>query len=164
MVPEAIAQTAALAKYPNVSVKLSSVPLISTEPYPFRDAIPHIHRLFDAYGPQRCHWGTDVTNSFASATYRQRVTQFTEELDFPLGRGQGLDHGPRDPGTAKVGLGAPRRRVQERGVYVVQCRHGGSKPFAIKACLMGPSLETRFSAFAASMYLLPELIPAMYTE
>jgi predicted TIM-barrel fold metal-dependent hydrolase len=82
LVPQAIAETAALAKYPNVSVKLSSVPLISTESYPFRDAIPHIHRLFDAYGPQRCHWGTDVTNSLARATYRQRVTQFTEELPF----------------------------------------------------------------------------------
>jgi len=82
LVPEAIAQSAALAKYPNVSVKLSSVPLISTEPYPFRDTIPHIHRLFDSYGPQRCHWGTDVTNSLARATYRQRVTQFTEELTF----------------------------------------------------------------------------------
>ncbi len=81
-VPEAIAQSAALAKYPNVSVKLSSVPLISTEPYPFRDVTPHIHRLFDAYGAQRCHWGTDVTNSFARATYRQRVTHFTEELPF----------------------------------------------------------------------------------
>jgi predicted TIM-barrel fold metal-dependent hydrolase len=82
LVPEAIAQTAALAKYPNVSVKLSSVPVISTEPYPFRDVTPHIHRLFDAYGPQRCHWGTDVTNSFTRATYRQRVTHFTEELSF----------------------------------------------------------------------------------
>ncbi len=82
VVADAIAQAAALAKYPNVSVKLSSVPLISTEPYPFRDTIPHIQRLFDAYGPERCHWGTDVTNSFARATYRQRVTQFTEELPF----------------------------------------------------------------------------------
>ncbi len=81
-VPEAIAQSAALAKYPNVSVKLSSVPLVSTESYPFRDTIPYIRRLFDAYGPQRCHWGTDVTNSLARATYHQRVTQFTEELDF----------------------------------------------------------------------------------
>ena len=40
LVPEAIAQSAALAKYPNVSVKLSSMPLISTEPYPFRDGTP----------------------------------------------------------------------------------------------------------------------------
>jgi predicted TIM-barrel fold metal-dependent hydrolase len=81
-VPEAIAQSAALAKYPNVSVKLSSVPLISLQSYPFRDTFAHIRRLFDAYGPQRCHWGTDVTNSLARATYRQRVTQFTDELPF----------------------------------------------------------------------------------
>ena len=77
-----IAQAAALAKYPNVSVKLSSAPLFSSEPYPFRDVTPYIRRLFDAYGPQRCHWGTDITNSFAKATYRQRITQFTEELSF----------------------------------------------------------------------------------
>ena len=83
MVQEAIAQSAALAKYPNVSVKLSSVPLLSTEPYPFRDMTPHIHRLFDAYGPQRCYWGTDLTNTqFTRVSYRQRITHFTEELKF----------------------------------------------------------------------------------
>ncbi|HWF93715.1 MAG TPA: amidohydrolase family protein [Xanthobacteraceae bacterium] len=82
MMPATIAEAAALAKYPNVSVKLSSVPLFSSEPYPFRDMTPHIRRLFDAYGPRRCYWGTDVTNSFAKASYRQRVTHFTQELDF----------------------------------------------------------------------------------
>ena len=79
---DGIAATAALAKYPNVSVKLSASPLFSREAYPFRDMTPHIQRLFDAYGPRRCHWGTDLTNSFAKATYRQRVTHFTEELKF----------------------------------------------------------------------------------
>ncbi len=79
--PVAIDHSAALAKYPNVSVKLSSVPLFSSEPYPFRDVTRFIRRLFDAYGPRRCYWGTDVTNSFAKASYRQRVTHFTEELD-----------------------------------------------------------------------------------
>ena len=81
-VPAAIDQSVALAKYPNVSVKLSAAPLFSSEPYPFRDVTPHIRRLFDAYGPRRCYWGTDMTNSFAKATYRQRITHFTEELDF----------------------------------------------------------------------------------
>ena len=38
--------------------------------------------LYDAFGPRRCHWGSDVTNSYAKATYRQRVTHFTEELAF----------------------------------------------------------------------------------
>jgi predicted TIM-barrel fold metal-dependent hydrolase len=42
---------AGLARYPNVSVKLSSIPLFSTEPYPWRDTIPHIHRLYDVFGP-----------------------------------------------------------------------------------------------------------------
>jgi hypothetical protein len=41
-----------------------------------------IRRLFDAYGPQRCYWGTDMTNGFGKATYKQRITHFTEELPF----------------------------------------------------------------------------------
>ncbi len=79
---EAIDQTVALAKFANVSVKLSSAPAYSFEPYPYRDMAPLIRRCFDAFGPQRCFWGTDMTNSFGKATYRQRVTHFTETLDF----------------------------------------------------------------------------------
>ena len=79
---EAIAQAVALAKYPNVSVKMSNLPNASLEPYPYRDLTPHLQRVFDAYGPQRCHWGTDVTNGLARANWRQRLTHFTEELPF----------------------------------------------------------------------------------
>jgi len=78
----AIAQTASLAKHPNVSVKLSSAPAYSFDPYPYRDMAPFIERLFDTFGPRRCYWGTDMTNSFAKASYRQRITHFTEELRF----------------------------------------------------------------------------------
>jgi predicted TIM-barrel fold metal-dependent hydrolase len=78
----AIDEVVKLAKYPNVSVKLSAAPNSSREPYPFRDFTPHIHKLFDAYGPQRCYWGTDMTNGFDRATYRQRIAHFTEELPF----------------------------------------------------------------------------------
>jgi hypothetical protein len=35
-----------------------------------------------SFGPRRCYWGTDLTNSFNKATYRQRITHFTETLDF----------------------------------------------------------------------------------
>jgi predicted TIM-barrel fold metal-dependent hydrolase len=79
---EAVKETAALAKYPNVSVKLSTTPFYSAESYPFRDMTVHIRRLFDAFGPRRCYWGTDLTNSFNKATYKQRIIQFTETLDF----------------------------------------------------------------------------------
>ena len=81
-IPQAIDDVVSLAKYPNVSVKLSSAPTYSFEPYPWRDMTEHIKRCFDAYGPQRCYWGTDITNAFAKSTYRQRVTHFTEELPF----------------------------------------------------------------------------------
>jgi predicted TIM-barrel fold metal-dependent hydrolase len=79
---QAIGETVALAGHPNVSVKVSATPGLSREPYPWRDARGHIKRVFDAYGPQRCYWGTDMTNSYAKASYRQRITQFTEELSF----------------------------------------------------------------------------------
>ena len=79
---EVIGHAVALAKYPNVSIKLSNLVNLSLEPYPFRDLTPHLRRVFDAFGPRRCHWGTDLTNGLARATWRQRITHFTEELTF----------------------------------------------------------------------------------
>ena len=70
-----------MARYPNVTVKLSGYPAYSSQPYPFADMTPHIRRVFDAYGPRRCHWGSDMTNSFAKATYGQRIAMFGQ-LDF----------------------------------------------------------------------------------
>ncbi len=81
-IPAAIDEVVKLAKYPNVSVKLSSAPNFSLEAYPFRDMMEHLKRCFDAFGPRRCYWGTDLTNSMAKATYRQRAEHFTKELPF----------------------------------------------------------------------------------
>jgi predicted TIM-barrel fold metal-dependent hydrolase len=78
----AIDEVVKLAKYPNVSVKLSSAPNFSLEDYPFRDMIEPLKRCFDAFGPRRCYWGTDLTNSMDKATYRQRAEHFTKELPF----------------------------------------------------------------------------------
>lgn len=81
-VPEAVDAAAALAKYPNVSIKLSAAPAYSSEPYPFSDMNGHIKRLFDAYGPQRSYWGSDVTQGFAKASYKERIAHFLQELKF----------------------------------------------------------------------------------
>ena len=79
----AVGDVLALAKFPNVSVKLSGTPQYSRQPYPYADLNPYIRRLFEAYGPQRSYWGTDITNGgFEKATYRQRIAHFTEALDF----------------------------------------------------------------------------------
>ena len=43
-----------------------------------------LHRIFDAFGPKRMFWGTDITRMPCS--YRQCVTFFTEELPWLKGR------------------------------------------------------------------------------
>jgi predicted TIM-barrel fold metal-dependent hydrolase len=78
----------ALAKYSNVAVKLSGAPSYSSEPYPYRNIHKYIRQIFDAFGPQRCFWGTDITRMPCS--YRQCVTMFTEELPWLQGRDKEL--------------------------------------------------------------------------
>lgn len=56
--------------------------MLSSEAYPFRDVRPYLKRVFEAFGRERSYWGTDMTSSFDKATYRQRITHFTETLDF----------------------------------------------------------------------------------
>ena len=73
----------ALAKHPNVAVKASGMPSLSSEGYPFRDLHPHIRTLVDAFGPKRTFWGTDLTRM--PCTYRECVTLFTEELPWLTG-------------------------------------------------------------------------------
>jgi L-fuconolactonase len=72
----------ALAKRPQVAVKASALPCYSSEPYPYRGLHPHIRRVFDAFGPRRMFWGTDLTR--LPCTYRQAITMFTEELPWLL--------------------------------------------------------------------------------
>ena len=74
----------ALAHYPHVAVKLSGAPSYSSQPYPYRNIHTYIQQIFDAFGPQRCFWGTDITRMPCS--YRQCVTMFTEELPWLQGR------------------------------------------------------------------------------
>jgi predicted TIM-barrel fold metal-dependent hydrolase len=81
-IKESIDSVVAMAKYPNVSVKISSAPTYSFESYPWRDMTEHLKRCFDAFGPRRSYWGTDLTNAYSKSTYRQRITHFTEELPF----------------------------------------------------------------------------------
>jgi predicted TIM-barrel fold metal-dependent hydrolase len=71
-----------LATCPNIAVKVSSIPLYSSAPYPYRNLHGILARLIAAYGPRRCFWGTDITRIWKRCSYRQCVTLFTEELAF----------------------------------------------------------------------------------
>jgi predicted TIM-barrel fold metal-dependent hydrolase len=74
----------ALAKYPNVAMKATGAPSYSDQTYPFRDMHDKLKQLYDAFGPTRWFWGTDITRMPCS--WRQCVTLFTEELPWLRGR------------------------------------------------------------------------------
>jgi predicted TIM-barrel fold metal-dependent hydrolase len=50
-----------LAAYENVAVKLTSLTLLSREPYPHADIWPPVHRVIAAFGAERLMWGSDQT-------------------------------------------------------------------------------------------------------
>ena len=78
----------ALAKFPNVAVKASGAASYSSEAYPYRNIHGHLRQIFDAFGPDRTFWGTDITRMPCS--WRQCVTLFTEELPWLSARDQEL--------------------------------------------------------------------------
>ena len=70
----------AIAKRPNVGIKVSALPGYSTEPYPYRNLHGYVKRVYDAFGPGRMFWGSDLTR--LKCSYRQCVTVFTEEMSW----------------------------------------------------------------------------------
>jgi predicted TIM-barrel fold metal-dependent hydrolase len=68
----------ALRAYPNVAVKASALPCYSDDRFPYRALHPYIRRVYDAFGPQRMFWGTDLTR--LPCTYREGIAMFTEHM------------------------------------------------------------------------------------
>ena len=65
-----------LAKRTNVVIKVSGACTLSREPYPFPDIWDPLARVFDAWGFERCLWGTDWTRAAAVVNYEQAVEPF----------------------------------------------------------------------------------------
>jgi len=78
----------ALAKHPNVAVKATGAPSYSSEPYPYRNIHGYLRQIYDAFGPERMFWGTDITRM--PCAWRQCVTLFTEELPWLSARDKEL--------------------------------------------------------------------------
>ncbi len=66
----------ALSKRPNVVIKISGACTLSKKPYPFPDIWDPLARIFDAWGIERCLWGTDWTRAYAVVNYDQAVEPF----------------------------------------------------------------------------------------
>jgi L-fuconolactonase len=61
---------------PNVRIKISGACSLSHEPYPYNDIWPPVLQIIEAFGIDRCMWGTDWTRATELLTYEQGVESF----------------------------------------------------------------------------------------
>jgi L-fuconolactonase len=71
----------ALARYPNVVVKAGGMPAYSsTDAYPYPSLHGYLRQVYDAFGPERIFWASDLTRM--TCAYREVVTLFTEGISW----------------------------------------------------------------------------------
>ena len=73
---EGVPAVCELAQYDNVVIKISGACTLAHEPFPFPDIWAPLARVFDAFGIDRCLWGTDWTRATNLVTYRHGVEAF----------------------------------------------------------------------------------------
>ncbi len=66
----------ALAKCANIRLKISGACTLSQEAFPYDDIWEPILQIIDAFGVDRCMWGTDWTRAVDILTYEQGVAPF----------------------------------------------------------------------------------------
>ena len=66
----------ALAPHKNIAVKISGGGTLSHEKFPYKDIRAPLGRIFDAFGLDRCMWGTDWTRAIKLLTYKEGVEAF----------------------------------------------------------------------------------------
>ena len=66
----------ALAAYPHVAIKITGACTLAHEPFPYRDIWDPLGRIFDAFGFDRCMWGTDWTRAVKLLTYAEGIDAF----------------------------------------------------------------------------------------
>jgi L-fuconolactonase len=67
-----------LARFENVAVKVSALPLYSREQPPYRDVHALARTVIDSFGPQRTCWGSDLTR--LPCSYDDAVTMMDDVL------------------------------------------------------------------------------------
>jgi L-fuconolactonase len=67
-----------VARQPNVAIKVTGACTLSREAYPYKDIWDPLARIFDAFGIERCMWGTDWTRAVKLLTYKQGVDAFRD--------------------------------------------------------------------------------------
>ena len=71
-----LANVVSLAACDNVAIKISGACTLSHQPFPYPDIWESLGKVFDAFGFDRCMWGTDWTRAVGLLTYEQGVEAF----------------------------------------------------------------------------------------
>jgi L-fuconolactonase len=71
-----ISAVLAMAAQPNIAIKITGACTLSHEPFPYPDIWDSLARIFEAFGLDRCLWGTDWTRAVNLLTYEQGVEAF----------------------------------------------------------------------------------------
>ena len=69
-------EVASLAEFEHVAIKISGACTLSHQAFPYPDIWAPLGRLFEAYGLDRCMWGTDWTRAVNLLTFEQGVESF----------------------------------------------------------------------------------------
>ena len=77
-----LANVVSLAACDNVAIKISGACTLSHQPFPYPDIWEPLRKIFDAFGIDRCMWGTDWTRALGVLNYEQGVEAFrvTDQL------------------------------------------------------------------------------------
>ena len=77
-----LANVVSLAELDNVTIKISGACTLSHQPFPYPDIWEPLGKVFDAFGFERCLWGTDWTRAVRLLTFEQGVEAFrvTDQL------------------------------------------------------------------------------------
>lgn len=73
-----IAKLLPLAELENLSVKASTLPIYSKEPFPFRDLHGPVYDVISAFGASRVFWGSDLSRLRCS--YGEAVQMVSEQM------------------------------------------------------------------------------------
>ncbi len=71
-----LGEVLSLAELENVAIKISGACTLSRRPFPYPDIWEPLGRVFEAFGFERCMWGTDWTRAVRLLTYEQGVEAF----------------------------------------------------------------------------------------
>ena len=83
--PQVLAEVLRLAQYPNLIAKVDFVSTGTQTGFPGADLHGEVMAIIEAYGPERCVWGSNFPNALWTPrmTYGEHLRLFTEVL--PLG-------------------------------------------------------------------------------